>query len=420
MGGKGGKKFRTDRQPQAPQLSGGGGGQRQRQQSGGGFHTQLQQQQREIADLRKQLRDNKQPKPKWTQPQWDAWHAEKQRRARPPPLSWINNGYQDPTYASVVRRSASALGGSGATDTSGEDDPTTAEAKKAKARQDAKEARERARRVKATGDCSPEEVKRLEDVAEQLQQAVWDDHTDQEEQLWKLDQKAGKLYSSIQKHPLILKEKDDAVEAAREALNRRIQERLDYAAKRAEWQEALDQVKADIERCKAEVERPRGVPCPTPPQPAQGSREGAAGPVLTSLLAQLLAMVGDGNPQAAHLSDQIRAAVGQAAHPGPAAKDPQGDDIMHNQSDTTVDSKPGGAAKPSGDAAQSPQSQQALEDNLKLLEQQRLEELELQRLSEESAREEQRANQAVADKKAKTATDLPDSDEEPQGGGDKA
>ena len=410
-----GKKFRQDRHALPPQpfgkRAGGGGG------TQSGFHSQMQQLQQSMASLQKQLLNPSKPKgngakqQQWTQQQWDEYRAQKPHpRRSPPPLSWINDGWQDYSYAAAARRAdgPSASGG-GTRGTSVGDASTTAAAERATALQEANEARDRARRVKSSGDCSEEEIKRLEDLAEEKRRVVWEDHTDLSARLKKLDQKAGALYHKIQKHPLILKEKDDAVEAAKEVLARKAQERLDYASYLTTWREALEEAKADIEQCKAamQAEQAQDKPREAAKPPVQSEEGEVHSPLLTGLLAQLLEAVGNVNPQAAQISSQIRALVeqsgtaprGEAATesepnkgqqaPQPAqgskAKDEDGDDIMLDGSTTAQPRSP----------------QHDLDEKLKLVEQQRLEE------EAEAAREELRANQSTADKRAKTNEEPP-------------
>ena len=102
---------------------------------------------------------------------------------------------------------------------------------------------ELARKVKAAG-CGEDEARRLDAAVVHKKKCLWDDHTEQDTKLDILDQKAGDLLWKIGRHTTVLQKHDDAVEAARELVDKRIQERIEYANKLAELQASLGESQA--------------------------------------------------------------------------------------------------------------------------------------------------------------------------------
>ena len=82
-----------------------------------------------------------------------------------------------------------------------------------------------------------------------------------------------------------------------------------------EWQAALDETKSEIEKRKAELQANHkgGTEREERAQPAQQAADsGANSPLLCGLLAQLLEAVGNVNPKASQITEQIRTIVGQS------------------------------------------------------------------------------------------------------------
>ena len=109
---------------------------------------------------------------------------------------------------------------------------------------------ELARKVKAAG-CWEDEARRLDAAVAHSKKCLWDDHTEQDTKLDLLNQHVGDLLSKIGKHLTVLPKHDEAVEAARDFVDKRIQERIEYANKLAEWQAFL----ADTKRENCQLQR---------------------------------------------------------------------------------------------------------------------------------------------------------------------
>ena len=106
-------------------------------------------------------------------------------------------------------------------------------------------------------------------MAVQTKADLWVGHTTQDAKLAMLDQKAGNLLDKINRHPQNLQRCDEAIEAAREAVDKKIQERLDYADKLREWQTSLGDAKGEIANYKTDLQAKTveaAAPQPTQPQ----------------------------------------------------------------------------------------------------------------------------------------------------------
>ena len=222
------------------------------------------QQQSQQKGPKQQQQRNGKSKPVAKSPPDPAGRPRAQVRQRAPPLSWLENGYQDPklrqpgSHGSYAQAAARAVESQDDAMESDEEYPdTTAQQTKEAAHRRLREAIETAKRVKAAG-CGDTEAARLDADVESKRRCVWVEHTELSEKLHKLDQKAGDLVRKIHNHPQTLQTHDDDIEAARAKLAQKIQERINYADKLQTWQQSLADTKVEIAKCKEDLDQEQG------------------------------------------------------------------------------------------------------------------------------------------------------------------